>query len=75
MPLVNKTRKSKAPGASRGPFSCLKLSGAGGFEPPTTGFGVLGWIRFPVDIGMMMTASIALGIAVDGTFHFLVRYE
>lgn len=38
-------------------------------------FGTLGWIGFPVDIGMMMTGSIALGIAVDGTFHFLVRYE
>ena len=38
-------------------------------------FGVLGWIGFPVDIGMMMTGSIALGIAVDGTFHFLVRYQ
>jgi predicted RND superfamily exporter protein len=24
---------------------------------------------------MMMTGSIALGIAVDGTFHFLVRYQ
>jgi hypothetical protein len=38
-------------------------------------FGILGWYRYPVDIGMMMTASIALGIAVDGTFHFLVRYN
>ena len=38
-------------------------------------FGTLGWVRFPVDIGMMMTGSIALGIAVDGTFHFLGRYE
>lgn len=38
-------------------------------------FGILGWIEFPVDIGMMMTASIALGIAVDGTFHFLVAYR
>ncbi|MEX0704933.1 MAG: MMPL family transporter [Planctomycetales bacterium] len=38
-------------------------------------FGILGWIDFPVDIGMMMTGSIALGIAVDGTFHFLVRFE
>ena len=38
-------------------------------------FGILGWIRFPVDIGMLMTGSIALGIAVDGTFHYLVRYE
>jgi len=38
-------------------------------------FGILGWCRFPIDIGMMMTGSIALGIAVDGTFHFLVRYN
>jgi predicted RND superfamily exporter protein len=37
-------------------------------------FGILGWIGFPVDIGMMMTGSIALGISIDGTFHFLVRY-
>jgi uncharacterized protein len=38
-------------------------------------FGSLGWLHYPVDIGMMMTGSIALGIAVDGTFHFLVRYQ
>jgi predicted RND superfamily exporter protein len=38
-------------------------------------FGILGWINFPVDIGMMMTGSIALGISIDGTFHFLVRYQ
>ncbi|QDT31554.1 efflux RND transporter permease subunit [Thalassoglobus polymorphus] len=38
-------------------------------------FGFLGWAGIPVDIGMMMTASIALGIAVDGTFHFLLAYR
>lgn len=38
-------------------------------------FGSLGWGRIPVDIGMMMTGSIALGIAVDGTFHYLIRYN
>lgn len=38
-------------------------------------FGFLGWADFPVDIGMMMTGSIALGISIDGTFHFLVRYQ
>lgn len=37
-------------------------------------FGMLGWTGCPVDIGMMMTGSIALGISIDGTFHFLVRY-
>lgn len=37
-------------------------------------FGSLGWMRISTDIGMMMTGSIALGIAVDGTFHFLTVY-
>jgi predicted RND superfamily exporter protein len=34
-------------------------------------FGGLGWARATLDIGSVMTASIALGMAVDGTFHFL----
>ena len=38
-------------------------------------FGFLGWIGHPVDISMMMAGSIALGIAVDGSFHMLVRYQ
>ena len=38
-------------------------------------FGFVGWINHPLDIGMMMSGSIALGIAVDGAFHLLVRYR
>lgn len=38
-------------------------------------FGIMGWIGIPVDIGMMMSGSIAMGIAVDGAFHFLVCYR
>ena len=38
-------------------------------------FGIMGWMGYPLDIGMMMTASIALGISVDGTFHFMVNYR
>ncbi|MFV1967722.1 MAG: RND family transporter [Pirellulaceae bacterium] len=34
-------------------------------------FGGMGWIRIPVQIGSVMTASAALGIAVDDTIHFL----
>ena len=34
-------------------------------------FGTMGWLGWAVDIGTVMTASVALGIAVDGTFHFL----
>jgi predicted RND superfamily exporter protein len=38
-------------------------------------FGVIGWIGWPIDIGSTMTASIALGMAVDGTFHFLTFFR
>ena len=38
-------------------------------------FGAVGHAGLPVDIGMMMTGSIALGISVDCTFHFLVFFQ
>ena len=38
-------------------------------------FGLLGWTRVALDIGSVMTASIALGMAVDGTFHFLTFFR
>lgn len=43
--------------------------------PITVVFGLLGWCGQRVDIGVMITASIALGIAVDGTLHFLTWYR
>lgn len=44
-------------------------------QPIVMIFGLLGWLSYPVDIGIMMTASIALGLTVDGTFHFLCIYQ
>jgi hypothetical protein len=38
-------------------------------------FGGMGWLGISIDIGSMMTASIALGVAVDDTIHFLARYR
>jgi predicted RND superfamily exporter protein len=38
-------------------------------------FGALGWTRTPLDVGSVMTASIALGMAIDGTLHFLTFYR
>jgi len=38
-------------------------------------FGVMGISGSTVDIGTMMTASVALGIAVDDTLHLLVWYR
>jgi predicted RND superfamily exporter protein len=34
-------------------------------------FGALGWLDIKVNIGIMMCASVALGIAVTNTIHFL----
>ncbi len=38
-------------------------------------FGGLAWLDVPMDIGSVMTASVALGIAVDDTLHFLTFYR
>ena len=38
-------------------------------------FGAFGWTRTPVDIGSVMTASVALGVAVDDTLHFLAYFQ
>eukprot|EP00913_Durusdinium_trenchii_P028355 g26583.t1 len=38
-------------------------------------FGLISWARMPVDIGTMITASVALGIAVDGTLHLLTWFR
>ena len=34
-------------------------------------FGLISWCGIKVDIGTMITASVALGVAVDGTLHLL----
>lgn len=38
-------------------------------------FGFMGWSNIRVDIGSMMTASIALGVAVDDTIHYLTWFR
>ncbi|HMO14572.1 MAG TPA: MMPL family transporter [Pirellulaceae bacterium] len=60
----------------------LLRSVAGGFLamlpnvfPAGVFFGMLGWFEFPVDVGLVLTASVGLGIAVDNTFHFLHNFR
>ena len=38
-------------------------------------FGMMGWMNILVDIGTMMTASVAMGVAVDDTIHFLTWFR
>jgi len=42
--------------------------------PVTIAFGMMGWLKYDLDIAGILTASIALGIAVDDTLHFVCRY-
>ncbi len=43
--------------------------------PAVLVFGTMGWLGILVDVGAMMTASVALGIAVDDTLHFLTWFR
>jgi len=43
--------------------------------PTALVFGLMGWLRIPIDIGSVMTASIALGISVVDTVHFLTWFR
>lgn len=38
-------------------------------------YGMLGWLGIEIDIGSILTGSIALGIAVDDTLHVLNWYK
>lgn len=45
------------------------------FFPTAIVFGGMAWMGVLVDIGTMMTASVALGVAVDDTLHYLTWYR
>ena len=38
-------------------------------------FGVMGYADVPLNIGTAMAAAIAIGISVDDTLHFMLRYN
>ena len=38
-------------------------------------FGVVSWCGQAVDVGAMITASVALGIAIDGTLHLITWFR
>ncbi|MDO4573633.1 MAG: MMPL family transporter [Planctomycetia bacterium] len=43
--------------------------------PSVVIFGIFAFLNIEIDIGSMMTASVALGITVDGTLHFLTWFK
>ncbi len=43
--------------------------------PTLIAFGGMGWLGVGIDLSIAMTACVALGIAVDDTTHFLIRFR
>ncbi len=43
--------------------------------PVVVMFGFMGFMGVPLNIGTTMAAAIAIGIAVDDTLHFMLRYN
>ena len=43
--------------------------------PVLVSFGAMGWLGIDLSMGTCLIASIVLGLAVDDTIHYLVRYK
>lgn len=43
--------------------------------PILINFGLMGWLGIPLSMATSLIASIAIGLAVDDTLHYLVRYK
>ncbi|MFN9721509.1 MAG: efflux RND transporter permease subunit [Planctomycetota bacterium] len=56
-------------------FKAAMYSMIPNIQPIALIFGLLGWGDVRVDIGTMITASVALGIAVDGTLHLMTWFQ
>ncbi len=38
-------------------------------------FGLMGWLGVTIDVGTIMTPTVALGVSVDDVVHFLIWYR
>lgn len=43
--------------------------------PIIVNFGIMGWLGIELSVATSLIASIAIGLAVDDTIHYLVRYN
>ena len=37
--------------------------------------GIMGWLNINIDLGVAISGAIILGIAIDDTIHFLIKYK
>jgi diguanylate cyclase (GGDEF)-like protein len=43
--------------------------------PIVVTFGLMGWLGIPLSVATSLIASVAIGLAVDDTIHYLARYN
>jgi uncharacterized protein len=43
--------------------------------PVVVVFGLMGWFNVTIDVGTIMTPTVALGVSVDDVVHFLIWYR
>lgn len=43
--------------------------------PVVVVFGLMGWLGVTIDVGTIMTPTVALGVSVDDVVHFLIWYR
>ncbi len=43
--------------------------------PIVTNFGLMGWFGIPLSVATSLIASVAIGLAVDDTIHYMFRYS
>ena len=55
--------------------SCALVAMIPNIFPVIIVFGFMAWAGIVVDVGTMMTASVALGVAVDDTMHYLTWFS
>ena len=55
--------------------SCAFVAMIPNIFPVIIVFGFMAWAGIVVDVGTMMTASVALGVAVDDTMHYLTWFS
>ena len=37
--------------------------------------GVMGWLRFPINMGAAMIAAVSMGLAVDSSIHYITAFQ
>jgi hypothetical protein len=51
------------------------LAMAASLLPLAATMGALGWLGVRIDLGFLMTAALALGLAIEGTLHVIARFR